>query len=203
MTIKPRDEVTVADIEVILPFIAQVNAGGDLHRLGAAVSQELVKIGTPPALKRAVSQFITIAAIDKRIEKCTDEKLLALLRAQRALLEADAPPEQIFPLADLCRSLSGNGKKRRKLGTRCTLAIFSAAVTVLKKGRRVDDVIAEVATPSGINRKELKNFRDRLNRGLAHSSDESAYRTALAYMESMTRAEIMSHLAGVSVRFCT
>jgi hypothetical protein len=152
---------------------------------------------------RAVSQFIAIAAADKRIEKCTDEKLLALLRAQRALLEANAPPEQIFPLADLYRSLSCNGKKRRKLGTRCTLAIFSAAVTVLKMGRLVDDVIAEVATPNGINRKELKNFRDRLNRGLAHSGDESVYRTALAYMESMTRAELMSHLAEVSVRFCT
>jgi hypothetical protein len=44
----------------------------------------------------------------------------------------------------------------------------------------VDDVIAEVATPNGIDRKDLKNFRNRLNRGRAHWRDENAYQIGAA-----------------------
>jgi hypothetical protein len=214
MTVELSDEFTAAQIEVIrpfaaqieaiLPFIRQVNAGGDYRRTMVAAVRELVKIGTPPDLMAEVMLFMVRIAIDKRIEVCTDETLLALLRGQRAVLETGISPEQILhlvqilPLVDLSESLIGKPKMRDKIAARGVLATFSAAVTVLKKDRLVDDVIAEVATPNGINRKELKNFRNRLNRGRAHWRDENNYQIALAYMESMTRAEIMSLLATVS-----
>jgi hypothetical protein len=67
----------------------------------------------------------------------------------------------------------------------------------------MDDVIAEVATPNRIDRKELKNFRDRLNRGLIDDGTETVYRLMLADFQRMTRAEIMSVLSRTSERFCT
>jgi hypothetical protein len=178
--------------------------GNDPHRLALTTTRELVKSGAPSAVLRGLSQMLALITIQREIEKCTDEKQLALLRAQFALVEADTPPEKIFPLANLRNDLRrGRGNKRRELGLRSTLAIFSAAVTILKKGRTVDVAIAEIATPNGINRKQLKNFRNRLNRGRANSGDVFAYRYALAYMEGMTRVELISHIARVAERFCT
>jgi hypothetical protein len=170
--------------------------------LALTTTRELVKSGAPSAVLRGLSQMLALITIQREIEKCTDEK--PLLRAQFALVEADTPPEQIFPLANLRNDLRrGRGNERRELGLRSTLAIFSAAVTILKKGRTVDVAIAEIATPNGINRKQLKNFRNRLNRGRANSGDVFAYRYALAYMEGMTRVELISHVARVAERFCT
>ena len=65
----------------------------------------------------------------------------------------------------------------------------------------VDDVIAEVATPNGISRKELKNFRDQLNRGLSDDASANAYKAAFSGFEKMTKAEILAHLARASVKF--
>ena len=131
-----------------------------------------------------------------------DEKQLALLNAQISLIASGTPPEEIFPLADLYNDLQGrNGKRLRRMGLRTTLAVFSAAVTILRKGRAVDAIIAEIATPNGLSRKEIKNFRDRLNRGLASPSAVGVYREALAYMGRMTETEIRDHLANVARSF--
>ena len=62
-------------------------------------------------------------------------------------------------------------------------------------------MIAEIATPNGISRKELKNFRDRLNRGLSDEASTSAYKAALSGFEKMTKAEILAHLGRASVKF--
>jgi hypothetical protein len=132
---------------------------------------------------------------------------LALFKAARAMIAANARPEEIFPLIEMHRELGGGkkprGKKPRKLAHRSELATFAAAVTILKRGRRVDEIIAEVATPNGIDRKELKNFRDRLNRGLINDGSGQVYRLMLATFKRMTRAEIMSVLSRTSERFCT
>jgi hypothetical protein len=151
-------------------------------------------------LERLRSQLTFLIVIDEQLESCTDELQRTLLNAMRALAEAGAPVEEIMPLVDLY-SGKGPGKKRRKVGLRCTLAIYSAAVTALKKGRPIDAVIAEVATPNGISRKELKNFRDRLNRGLADAASMNAYKSALSSCEKMTKAEILSFLARTRERF--
>jgi hypothetical protein len=202
--VERRTELNAADAEAITKFLEKVFAGGDPHRLALAATRELVKGGAPPHVLCGLGQLAAIVAIHKETENCTDERQLALLRAQIASVAADRPPEEIFPLADLYNDLrSESGRKRRKLGLRATLAIFSAAVTILKEGRTVDAVIAETATPNGINRKELKNFRNRLNRGLAHPREVFRYEHALAYMEGMTTGELMAHLAQVSKRFCT
>jgi hypothetical protein len=151
-------------------------------------------------LERLRSQLTLLAVIDERLETCTDETQRGLLKAMRALAEVGSPSEVIMPLVDLYFA-KGPGKKRRKIGLRCTLAVFSAAVTILKKGHPVDAVIAEVATPNAISRKELKNFRDRLNRGLADAASVNAYKAALNAFEKMTKAEILSFLARTSERF--
>jgi hypothetical protein len=204
VTAERRTELNAADAKAISQFVEKAFAGGDVDRLMLATTRELVKAGAPSHVLRGLSQLGAIIAIHKETENCADEKRLALLRAALALVRADTPPEQIFPLVELYRDLrGGSGKKRRKLGLRTALATFSAAVTMLKKGRTVEAVIAEIATPNGISRKELKNFRNRLNRGLAPPGAVSAYQHALAYMEGMNKTELMNHLAQVSKRFCT
>jgi hypothetical protein len=200
--VERRTGLNAADAEAITKFLEKVFAGGEPQRLALAATRELVKGGAPAHVLRGLSQLAAIVAIHKETENCTDESQLALLRAQLAMVAADTPPEEIFPLADLYNDLrGGTGRKRRKLGLRVTLATFSAAVTILKKGRTVDAVIAEIATPHGINRQELKNFRNRLNRGLGHPREVGRYQYALAYMQGMTQAELMTHLAQVSKRF--
>jgi hypothetical protein len=153
---------------------------------------------------RALGQLEAIKALGEEMQQCRDERQLALLKAARTLVVIGAPPEEIMPLIEFYRELvNGRGKKRRKLSVRCGLASFAEAVTVLKKGRPVDDVIAEVALPNGIDRKELRNLRDRLNRGLADQASVAAYKAALRGFEGMARAEIMSVLARTAKRFCT
>jgi hypothetical protein len=152
------------------------------------------------SLGRLRSQLTLLAVIHERLETCTDETQRALLNAMRVLAEAGSPPEEIMPLADFYFA-NRPGKKRRKIGLRCTLAVFSAAVTILKKGHPIDAVIAEVATPNGISRKELKNFRDRFNRGLADAASVNAYKCALSAFEKMTKAEILSFLGKTAERF--
>jgi hypothetical protein len=205
MTVKRRAEVTVADLQAVVQFVMEASKGGnDPGRLLITATRELVKSGAPPAVLRVLSQMMAIVTFRREIEKRKDEKKLALLRAQLALVADDTPSEQIFPLADLYNDLRrGSGKKPRRIGLRNALTVFSAAVTILKKGRTVDAAIAEIATPNGLNRKQIKNFRDRLNRGLAKPSDEFGYRHALAYMEGMTRAELISHVAQVAKQYCT
>jgi hypothetical protein len=146
---------------------------------------------------RARLTFLVV--IQEKLETCTDDVQRGLLNAMLVLAESGATSEVIMPLVDLY-SDQGTGKKRRKVALRCTLAIFSAALTALKAGRMVDDVIAEVATPNGIGRKELKNFRDRLNRGLSDEASANAYKAALSGFKKMTKAEILTHLARATLK---
>jgi hypothetical protein len=100
---------------------------------------------------------------------------VAILEAMIALHELGAPHEKIEPLKktvtlfldDLNQSDAVNGKKPMRLSRRVALSAFAAAVTVLKREKCVEAAIAEVAVPNGVDRKEIKNFRDRLNRGRA------------------------------------
>jgi hypothetical protein len=71
----------------------------------------------------------------------------------------------------------------------------------LKKDKTVDAAIAEVATLNGSSRKDLKNFRDRLNRGLADATSMNLYKLGLSWFEKMTEAEIMSQLDRLRARF--
>ena len=95
------------------------------------------------------------------------------------------------------------GKKPRKFGQLAVLSTFAAAVTVLKKGRTVDATIAEIATPSGLSRKDIKNFRDRINRGLVHDGSEVNYKMMVIWFQRIPRTEIMETLSYVAKRFCT
>jgi hypothetical protein len=154
------------------------------------------------ALLKAKAQLELVASVNAQLEKCADERKRAILIAIRTLAEAGAPSEDIFPLSDLLSDIGGRkGKKPRKSTLRCKLAAFSAAVTALKKEQTVDAVIAEIATPHGMSRKELKNFRDRLNRGLADGGSVVCYKSFLSIFRKMSKAEIMSILARVSAKW--
>ena len=120
------------------------------------------------------------------------------------MLAAQTPVEETFPLIELHRDLRADGgAKPRKLGYRVTLAVFAAAVTVLKTGQTVDEAIAEIATPNGIDRKDISNYRDRLNRGLVTDGTQETYKLILAAFKKMPRAEMMAILARTAQRFCT
>jgi hypothetical protein len=68
-----------------------------------------------------------------------------------------------------------------------------AAVDVIAKGRwGVDDVIAEVARAAGVAHKELKNYRQRWQRGRIDPT--YAYISALGTFEKMTKAEILTEI---------
>jgi hypothetical protein len=126
----------------------------------------------------------------------------AILEAMIALTELGAPQEKIEPLKktvilfldDLDQSEAVNGKKPMRLSRRVALAAFAAAVTILKRENGVEAAIAGVAVPHGVDRKEIKNFRDRLNRGRTDLMSDHMYRSYLADYESMTTAEIMVDL---------
>jgi hypothetical protein len=150
-------------------------------------------------LLRAEGKLMALASVDSRLKKCADEQQLTLLNAIRELIIADIPPREIMPLVDMYAHLV-KPTERRKLRVRYELAVLSAAVTVLKKNKPVDAAIAAVATPNGISRKDLKNFRDRLNRGLADGASVLVYKTALSRFEEMTGADIMALLDGRPIR---
>ena len=157
--------------------------------------------GIKAAILRAEAKLTALASLDSRLQKCVDEQQLTLLNAIRELIVADVPPLKILPLVDMWSNLARpNGKRRRKLRDRLELAMLAAAVTVLKKGRTVDAAIAEVATLNGSSRKDLKNFRDRLNRGLADCNSMNLYKLGLRIFEEMTKAEMIAHLARLTAR---
>jgi hypothetical protein len=81
-----------------------------------------------------------------------------------------------------------------RLSRRVALSAFAAAVTVLKRERGVASAIADVAVQHGVDQKEIKNFRDRLNRGRADPMSDYMYKSWLADFESMPSAEIMAQL---------
>jgi hypothetical protein len=63
-------------------------------------------------------------------------------------------------------ALGKDGTKLRPLYGRSHLTALSAAVDVVAKGcRGVDGVVAEVALAAGVSHKDLKNHRQRLQRG--------------------------------------
>jgi hypothetical protein len=194
---------------VLDQWLTALRAGGDRETLTSTALFALAEAGAPSDITREVARLGAIAAVDKKIKQGEwSENDLALLKAARTMLVANTPPEEIMPLIEIQRDHTGGGRKRsgrkpRKLSYRTALAIFAAAVTTMKSGQLVDDVIAEVATPNGIDRKELKNFRDRLNRGLIDGGPKRVYRLTLAAFQRMTRAEIMSVLSRTSERFCT
>ena len=82
-----RTELNAADAEAITKFLEKVFAGGDPHRLALAATCELVKGGAPAHVLRGLGQLAAIVAIHKETENCTDERQLALLRAQIASVE--------------------------------------------------------------------------------------------------------------------
>jgi hypothetical protein len=90
------------------------------------------------------------------------------------------------------------GKKRRKLALRIKMAAFAAGVTALRgNGRPIDDIIAELATPAGISRKDLKAFRDRLNRNLSDSYSRVFYDEYLRRFQGKSESEIVRELGQV------
>jgi hypothetical protein len=187
--------------EELVLLIKQLHEAAGPARLDnrvLAMFRALCRGGAPPELARGLSIERFIAQLDHAMRGCTDPQELAVLRGTRALADDGVPAEDIFPLAALRRGMNGRSGKRPDLKNIVTLSIFSAAVTVLKKGSTVSAAIAEVATPNRISRKDLKNFRDRLNRGRAGPCASAAYRTALTYMEGMTKAELLAHLSRVS-----
>jgi hypothetical protein len=91
-------------------------------------------------------------------EKLT-RHLAIIAQAIRDLAERGTPSEGVAPLLDimvdiadeLCATAKDGrpGKKPQSLSRRAALSGFAAAVTALKDGRAVDDVIAELAIPIG------------------------------------------------------
>jgi hypothetical protein len=131
----------------------------------------------------------------------------ALVQALGVLIELDAPPEVVEQLKGLCRELMNKigtevyrgspGKKPRDWTLRLVLAASSAAVTVLKNGRGVDAAISRVAVSAGVDRKELKSFRNRLNRGLG-GHFARPYNRYLSDFAGMTEAQIIESLDNLS-----
>jgi hypothetical protein len=195
-----------ADVDRLLKdWLAALQAGEDPHQITRQVEKDLIEAGAPIDVVTEVARLGAIATIDKKLKLTGwDEKQVALFKAQRAMLAAQTPVEETFPLIELHRDLRvDGGAKPRKLGYRVTLAVFAAAVTVLKTGQTVDEAIAEIATPNGIDRKDIRNYRDRLNRGLVTDGTQETYKLILAAFKKMPRAEMMAILARTAQRFCT
>jgi hypothetical protein len=194
---------------VLYQWLMALRAGGDWKTVTGTALFAFAEAGAPSDIRREVARLGAIAALDEKIKQGGwSGNDLALFKAARAMIVANSPPEEVMPLLEIQRDHIGGGRKRpgrkrRKLSYRTALATFAAAVTAMKSDRTMDDVIAEVATPNRIDRKELKNFRDRLNRGLIDDGTETVYRLMLADFQRMTRAEIMSVLSRTSERFCT
>jgi hypothetical protein len=185
-------------------WLEALQAGQDPHQVTWAAQLALTEAGAPTDVVKEVARLGTIAQIDKKLKLTGwDEKQVTLLNAVKTILAAGAPPEQIMPLVEMARDVGRVGRTPRKLGYRTTLATFAAAVTVLKKGRTVDAAVAEIATPNGISRKDIKNYRNRINRGLITDGSQGTYKLMLATFQRMSREEIMSILAGTAERFCT
>jgi hypothetical protein len=134
----------------------------------------------------------------------TQRHLMKLLEVAKYLQVHGAPLDMKLSLAEIASefmdaSRETRGRRPRKLWYLATLAVFAAAVTVLKKERGVEGAIADVATPYGIGRKELKNFRQRLNRGRADTLLAGAYRLSVAKFETMSKADIFVFLSKIFV----
>ena len=199
-------EKAFSDVERVLDqWLEALQSGGDKAALTFQSVLALTNAGAPPAMVREVSRLSAIAAVDKKIRQGGwSDKDLALFNAARAMLVANTPPEEIMPLIELHRDIGKpKGKKPRALRYRIALATFAAAVTVLAKGQTVDAAIAEVATPNRISRKDIKNLRDRLNRGLVSDGTVATYEMMVATFRRLTREEIMSVLSRTSEKFCT
>jgi hypothetical protein len=183
--------------QLVAVMIALVKGWDALHLAARNATRALLEAGTPPKEMRAFMQITAFLVVDKQIEEGGgDARQLALRKGIRAVIASGAPVAEALALWDIEDSLNGKGgRKPRTHGARNKLATFSAAVTVLKRGRRVDDVIAELAGPNGISRKDLKNFRDRLNRGLADPGSVNVYEFMLSAFKRLTKAEIKSILA--------
>ena len=140
-------------------------------------------------------------------------QVLAVANAMLALIELGARWEIIEALKknvltlinDVNHSEAVNGKKPMRLSRRVGLAAFAAAVTTVKKERGVAAAIAEVAVPHGIEQKEIKNFRDRLNKGRTDPMSAYMYKSYLADYQAMTKTEIMGDLKKLvkGGAFCT
>jgi hypothetical protein len=111
-----------------------------------------------------------------------------------AFLEAhNAPPESVYLLFDLYNVLKRRGgNPPRPTGTRHKLAVLAAAVTALKPWYVVDAAVAEVATRGKADRKEIRNFRNCINRGKARSDDAECYSRALAIFNGKPKSEILA-----------
>ena len=128
--------------------------------------------------------------------------LTIVAKAILNLVERGASQEDVAPLFDVitdiadevfARHLDGRpGKKPMNFSRRAALSGFAAAATVLKEGRTVDDVIAELAIPNRVDRKEVGNFRDRINRGVI---DKDMYTEYLATFEKCPRLKSWPHSA--------
>ena len=197
------DTIALGQAEIVLDrWLKDLEAGGDKAELSYAAVMALAEAGAPPEMTRDLARLACIAVHDKKINQAGwSERELALFNAARAMLVANIRPENILPLLEAQRDLrKPKGKKPRKFSHSLALSTFAAAVTALKEGSTVDAAIAEVATPNGISRKDIKNYRDRLNRGLVN---DASYRVMVATFRGLTREQIISYLSRTAERFCT
>lgn len=201
---KSKDAFTEVE-RALDQWLNALQSGGDPEPSTHTAVMALTEAGAPLGMVREVSRLAAIVAVDKKIKQGGwSDKDLALFNAARAMLVANTPPKEIMPLIELQRDIGKpKGRKPRKLSYRIALTTFAAAVTVLAKGQMVDAAIAEVATPNRISRKDIKNLRDRLNRGLVSDGTVATYEMMVAMFRRLTREEIMSVLSRTSGRFCT
>jgi hypothetical protein len=130
------------------------------------------------------------------------DKIVAVTRAVLLAMKA-GETETVLALSahledlmdDSVAECSKNGKPPRKMSWNFAMASLAAAVTVLKEdGLKVEDAITRVATRCGINRKELRRFRDYTSRRHASKVARSAYGRRLVTYRAMPRDKMMRYL---------
>jgi hypothetical protein len=130
----------------------------------------------------------------------------ALLRAITTLGELGAAAEVTLPLYEIMgdiidayfERMAENGNKPRKFSYRVTMAALSAGVTLLKKELGVKNAIADVAIRTGVDRKDITNFRERILRRRVDIPTRMAYIAFLDQHSALPKAELITLLTGMA-----
>src|SRR5262245_44537969 len=99
-----------AAIQILGKFLVDLTLNGYSEQLSKNAMLELTKAGTPPGVLSEVARLIAVASYDAAIKKHNGgEQNLALLKAVRAMLVAEAKPKEIFPLEEMRRAIGRRG----------------------------------------------------------------------------------------------
>lgn len=117
---------------------------------------------------------------------------LLLHPIQRMLFEA-------YDFTIIERRGKKEGRRPMPAGKQTTLLVAAAAVTILKKrGQRIPDAIKLVARTTGLDRKDIRGFRDDLNRGKFGPDVDVAYRNCIIKISGWPADRMLDGLLGLN-----